>query len=209
MKKSKNAGFTLFELLAVLAIMAIIAGIAVPRIMQTITNARIQAVKSEMGMVANAVQRYAVEKELGSCIGGFYVIHPSVAQDTADVDADLIISLGSDGDTPAEDTGGASNLNVTLEYGNAGTIASDLEEYVEGGIPAYLTVQIVMNTDELVGEIIVKYGEAVTSATDPTVVTESSVTKADLDGEIGGSSVITKTFELGTGDPHDHTTDGT
>ena len=43
MKKFKNAGFTLFELLAVLAIMAIIAGIAVPRVMQTIKNARIRS----------------------------------------------------------------------------------------------------------------------------------------------------------------------
>ena len=86
MKKFKNAGFTLFELLAVLAIMAIIAGIAVPRVMQTITNARIEAIESEMNMIANAVQRYVVEKELGSCIGGMFVINPNEDQHEDDTD---------------------------------------------------------------------------------------------------------------------------
>src|SRR5690554_5418564 len=60
----KNYGFTLFELLAVLAILAIIAGIAVPRVMQTIKNARIQALQSEMQLVANSVQRLLMEEEI-------------------------------------------------------------------------------------------------------------------------------------------------
>ncbi len=67
----KNHGFTLFELLAVLAILAIIAGIAVPRVMQTIKNARIQAIRSEMQLVANSVQRMLMEAEIMNSREGF------------------------------------------------------------------------------------------------------------------------------------------
>ncbi|MFP4457268.1 MAG: prepilin-type N-terminal cleavage/methylation domain-containing protein, partial [Clostridia bacterium] len=60
-KVFNNKGFTLFELLAVLAILAIVAGIAVPRVMQTISNARVQALETEMELVASSVQRMLVE----------------------------------------------------------------------------------------------------------------------------------------------------
>ncbi len=57
-------GFTLFELLAVLAIISIVAGITIPRVMQTIKNAKIEKIMNEMSLVHDALLRMITEYEL-------------------------------------------------------------------------------------------------------------------------------------------------
>ena len=206
MKKFKNAGFTLFELLAVLAIMAIIAGIAVPRVMQTITNARIEAIESELNMIANSVQRYAVEKELGSCIGGMFVINPTNAMVQGATAAGDVIDLN---DLTTAPTSGADVDYLTVETANGTTVAPadgnafGLIDYVEGGIPNYVTVQVYQNTDGD-GEILVSYGLA-SDDFDHTTLTVNQ--KGGIEADELTPGVITRTFELDGGSGHKHTTE--
>ncbi|OGO85719.1 MAG: hypothetical protein A2Y22_04685 [Clostridiales bacterium GWD2_32_59] len=58
MKKLNQKGFTLLELLAVLVILAALATIAIPIFMNKGAEARLQANKSNLREIINAVQRY-------------------------------------------------------------------------------------------------------------------------------------------------------
>ena len=56
MKKLDRKGFTLIELLAVIVILAIIMVIAVPQILNVIENSRESAWKSNVKMIADAIE---------------------------------------------------------------------------------------------------------------------------------------------------------
>jgi prepilin-type N-terminal cleavage/methylation domain-containing protein len=139
----KNYGFTLFELLAVLAILAIIAGIAVPRVMQTIKNARIQALQSEMQLVANSVQRLLMEEEImGSEVGvPFYMAGANITGITDTINA----LTDYNGDNVAKYVYDATESGFYNETGGIFdnyTTGLDLNDYLEAGIPDYLLVLI-------------------------------------------------------------------
>ena len=53
----KKKGFTLVELLAVIVILAIILVIAVPKIMDTIENAKLGAIESTARLIINGAEK--------------------------------------------------------------------------------------------------------------------------------------------------------
>jgi len=72
--KSRQSGFTLIELLAVVAILGILAGIAVPRVLGAIQNARVAADAANIAMLQSAVERWAVEHGQGGIQAGWRVL---------------------------------------------------------------------------------------------------------------------------------------
>ncbi|MCL6518184.1 type II secretion system protein GspG [Alicyclobacillus sp.] len=57
---ARDAGVTLIELLAVVVILGVIAGIAVPSVMGSINNSKVNTTKQSLSVIAEALQRYAV-----------------------------------------------------------------------------------------------------------------------------------------------------
>ena len=55
---AKDEGLTLIELLAVIVILAVIAAIAIPVILNAITNAKISATESDLSILRSAMKRY-------------------------------------------------------------------------------------------------------------------------------------------------------
>ena len=210
MKKSssKNKGFTLFELLAVLAILSIIAAIAVPRVMQTIKNARIEALKSNMQLIANSMQRYVTEKELTSCVGGMFVINQ--AYNETDVISNSKFYFNG---TTLQNATGTSIHNITVvDQSETDSIAKEIaNDYIEGGIPSHIRVLVYADSTGK-GNVVVSYGNVdktpSTTGDDTKVVLINGITPQDL-GEAQDAKYyqVTKTFELDSGEGHKHETD--
>ncbi len=206
----KNYGFTLFELLAVLAIMAIIAGIAVPRVTQTIKNARIEALKNNMQLIANSMQRYATEKELTSCIGGMFVINPNVLETEAE-SGDLFEYDGSD--DPGAPDSDPSIHNVLIDPETDGVPDADSrakeisDDYIEGGIPEHIRV-IVYADEDGQGHIVVSYGDVDATPEDDSeddVLLYNGITPQEMGADASATSFqFAKTFELEDGEGHNH-----
>ena len=57
-KRAKNRGVTLIELLIVVLILAALAAIAIPRISQSATNAKIQACAANIDQINSAIELY-------------------------------------------------------------------------------------------------------------------------------------------------------
>jgi general secretion pathway protein G len=56
-----ESGLTLIELLAIIIILAIIAAVAVPVVLNSINNAKVNTTKQSMSVVVEALNRYAAE----------------------------------------------------------------------------------------------------------------------------------------------------
>lgn len=59
-----RAGFTLIELLVVVAIIAILAAIAIPNLLEAQTRAKVSRAKSDMRVLAGALESYRVDNNL-------------------------------------------------------------------------------------------------------------------------------------------------
>ncbi|GMA51867.1 hypothetical protein GCM10025857_32240 [Alicyclobacillus contaminans] len=59
----QDAGVTLIELLAVIVILAVIASIAVPVVLNSINNAKINTTKQSESVIAEALNRYAADHD--------------------------------------------------------------------------------------------------------------------------------------------------
>ncbi|MBT9153238.1 MAG: Type II secretion system protein G [Firmicutes bacterium] len=70
-KKKGQMGFTLIELLAVVAILGILAGVAVPRVMGALANARPQANIANVAILQSAVERWGMENNAESTLAGW------------------------------------------------------------------------------------------------------------------------------------------
>jgi len=57
-KKQKNKGVTLIELLIVVLLLAALAAIAIPRISQSAANAKAEACKANIDIINQAIERY-------------------------------------------------------------------------------------------------------------------------------------------------------
>lgn len=58
---SGQKGFTLIELLVVVAILGILAGIAAPRVMDAIDNARVRKAQADMVVIKDALERFYLD----------------------------------------------------------------------------------------------------------------------------------------------------
>lgn len=62
---SLSRGFTLIELMIVMAIITILATIAAGRYVQSVTRAREAALKQDLFVMRDAIQKYTLDKEAG------------------------------------------------------------------------------------------------------------------------------------------------
>jgi general secretion pathway protein G len=60
-KKASDEGLTLIELLAVIVILAIIAAIAIPIILVSVNNAKINTTEQDLNIIADALNRYYLD----------------------------------------------------------------------------------------------------------------------------------------------------
>ncbi len=61
MKRRKQQGFTLIELMVVVVILAILAAIAVPKLMDRPDEARLVKAKQDIGAISSALQLYKLD----------------------------------------------------------------------------------------------------------------------------------------------------
>ena len=94
----KRNGFTLIELLAVIVVLAIILVIAVPKVLETIDNAKMGAVQSSAKLIASQAEtQYLVNQTTGKDNPATVTCGELVSVTTADFD-----------------TSSTSNCNVTI-----------------------------------------------------------------------------------------------
>ena len=58
----RRAGFTLIELIVVLAIIALLVSIVAPRYVRTVENAREASLRTSLGVMRDAIDKYAADK---------------------------------------------------------------------------------------------------------------------------------------------------
>lgn len=68
--KKRERGFTLIELLVVITILGVLGGVAVPRVMGAVENARRNANIANQAILQSAVERYQVQHATWPVTGG-------------------------------------------------------------------------------------------------------------------------------------------
>lgn len=83
--RSADEGMTLIELLAVIVILGIIVAVAVPVVLNSINNSRINTTKQSMSVLVEALNRYAAENNgnypssLNALVGSYIQAIPNDA----------------------------------------------------------------------------------------------------------------------------------
>jgi prepilin-type N-terminal cleavage/methylation domain-containing protein len=62
-RREREQGFTLIELLVVIAILGILAGLAVPRVINALSNARKNSDDANIAILTDAVERWLLDKD--------------------------------------------------------------------------------------------------------------------------------------------------
>ena len=68
LKKSRNGGFTLVELMVVVAVIAILAAIAMPQFLSAADRARTAKETADIQIIKNATQLYMIDKNVDTPI---------------------------------------------------------------------------------------------------------------------------------------------
>lgn len=148
--RKDQRGFTLIELLAVVAILGILAAFAVPKIVDAIDKAKVSRGKSDLAVIASAIDRFYVDKgyypeKLNDLISEKYlknhqfkngygnVYFYAVPIVTSNSDRDAFV-LGDPGESPKPLTGtGAWNSeSMTSGSGLPAGLAPDQPAYTWG-----------------------------------------------------------------------------
>ncbi len=135
----KDQGFTLIELLIVVAIIGLIAAIAMPNIMNALQRAKQTKTMSEIKVIGNALESYAVDNNVyprgladvdSKAIAGFVAIylrnvprsdgwnHPWHIETSANGTQYTIISFGRDGVSSPVTGGPTTSLDCDIVYSN-------------------------------------------------------------------------------------------
>lgn len=102
-QRRARGGFTLVEMLVVLGILVLLASLVVPRILGSQKQADIKAAKAQIGMLKNALERYAVDcKDFPYTEQGLYALT------SAPADLPMTVTWGGpylNGELPADPWG--------------------------------------------------------------------------------------------------------
>jgi prepilin-type N-terminal cleavage/methylation domain-containing protein len=81
--KSKNAGFTLVEIMLVVAIIALLAAIAIPSYQRARKRAQAASILNDLRVIDNALDQWAIEnKKTGGDVATFDDLRPYLKRDT-------------------------------------------------------------------------------------------------------------------------------
>ena len=77
LKKSRNGGFTLVELMVVVAVIAILAAIAMPQFLSAADRARTAKETADIQIIKNATQLYMIVKDVSikKCLFTVYFVY--------------------------------------------------------------------------------------------------------------------------------------
>ena len=121
MKNNKKA-FSLIELIFIIVVLGIIASVALPKLMDTRSDAKVSTIKQDVSTVVNSVQTYYLTNGTISKVSDAVNLNSSVWDIT-----DTEIKFLEDGNTCVSIKINGSKLDVTVDS-TAGTICEKLSD---------------------------------------------------------------------------------
>ena len=122
-KLKNKRGFTLIELIVVLAVLAIIMAIAVPRFLGVQEQAKIDADKSTLGLIAKTAEFYYTQGKIGTTYEGAFKTVEGLVKDSLDKDFPELAFQSSSGDI--DDVQIKIDASTGKAYAKFGSIESE------------------------------------------------------------------------------------